>query len=61
MERRLSVQEADSVPEPQACLEAFFGGLPYDTEEKNFKEYLGIQGIQNIRWIMDKNTGEFKG
>jgi len=61
MERRLNVQEADSVPEPQACLEAFVGGLPYDVEEKNFKEYLGIEGIKSIRWIMDKNTGEFRG
>jgi len=48
---------------PEGCVTCFCGNLPFDISEEGteLKAFLEGTKISYIRWLTDRNTGEFKG
>ncbi len=49
-------------PKPEDCTTVFAGQLSYTIDEETVRDFFKDCGeIAAIRWLNDKNTGEFKG
>jgi len=47
---------------PHGCMGFFVGNLPYDVDDDSMREFASDCGeVSAIRWVTNKETGEFKG
>jgi len=47
---------------PEGCTTVFCGNLSYDVNDDKISEFLSVCGpIKQIRWLKDRDSGEFKG
>jgi len=47
---------------PRGCMGFFVGNLPYDVDDDSMREFASDCGeVSAIRWVTNKETGEFKG
>lgn len=56
-------REARALSErPEGCTTVFLGNLSFDIEEDTIKDFAKDCGeVKTIRWLTDRNTGDFKG
>jgi len=49
-------------PKPEGCITVFVGKLSYDIDEETMRDTFKDCGdIKEIRWLNDRETGQFKG
>lgn len=46
---------------PEGCYTLFCGNLAFDVTEEQVKEFFAPATISNIRWLTNRDTGDFRG